>query len=83
MDLETLTETKHEELMLLINPLVDFMAENNYSFFLVAGKEGTCTRHLRGNYNDVHGMILGLMRSKKQVEGLVTDIVNDFNSDEK
>lgn len=65
MELETIAKTKHKELMVLINPLIDFMTANNYSFFLVAGKDGTCTRHLRGNYDDVHGMITGMMHMKK------------------
>lgn len=83
MELETVTETKHKELMKLINPLVDFMSANEYSFFLVAGKDGTCTRHLRGNYDDVHGMIMGMMQTQKQVGAMLTDIVNDFKPTKK
>ena len=83
MELETLSETKHKELMVLINPLIDFMTANDYSFFLVAGKDGTCTRHLRGNYDDVHGMITGMMHTQKQVGAMLTDIVNDFKPTEK
>ena len=77
MELETLNETKHKELMVLINPLIDFMTANDYSFFLVAGKEGTCTRHLIGNYDDVHGMITGMMHTQKQVVAMLIDIFND------
>ncbi len=69
--------------MSLLNPLVDFMIENEYSYFIVAGKDGTCTRHLRGNYDDVHGMITGMMQTQKQVGAMLTDIVNDFKSTEK
>ncbi len=83
MDLETITENKHKELLSLLNPLVDFMIENEYSYFIVAGKDGTCTRHLRGNYDDVHGMITGMMQTQKQVGAMLTDIVNDFKSTEK
>ena len=83
MDLETITENKHKELLSLLNPLVDFMIENEYSYFIVAGKDGTCTRHLRGNYDDVHGMITGMMHTKKQVGAMLTEIVNDFKPTEK
>lgn len=83
MELETLNETKHKELMQLINPLVDFMSVNEFSFFLVAGKDGTCTRHLRGNYDDVHGMITGMMKTQKQVGVMLTDIVDDFKPTKK
>ena len=83
MELEKITETKHKELMSLMNPLIDFMTVNEFSFFLVAGKDGTCTRHLRGNYDDVHGMITGMMQSQKQVGAMLTDIVNDFKPTKK
>lgn len=67
MDLETITENKHKELLSLLNPLVDFMIENEYSYFIVAGKDGTCTRHLRGDYIDVHGMISGMMENNSGI----------------
>lgn len=83
MKLETLNEIKHKELLVLLNPLVDFMTANKFSFFLVAGKDGTCSRHLRGTYEDVHGMITGMMQTQKQVGAMLTDIVNDFKPTEK
>lgn len=79
MELEKLTETKHKELMELLNPLVDFMVENNFSYFLVAGKDGTCTRHLRGEYDDVTAMITGMMEANKQVRGMLEYSVNEIN----
>jgi hypothetical protein len=83
MKLDTVIETKHKELLLLINRLVDFMTTNGFSFLFVAGKEGTCTRHLRGNYDDVHGMITGMMEKNKQVEVMFTEIVNEFKPKEQ
>ena len=83
MKLTTTTESNHEELMALMNPLLDFMIKNKYSYFLVAGKDNICTRHLRGDYDEVHGMIIGMMQSQKQVGALLTDIVNDFKPTEK
>lgn len=80
MNLETLTEPKHEELLSLLNPLVDFMHQNNFNFFLVAGKDGICTRHLRGNYDDVVGMITGMMQDNKQVDIVIRDAVNDVDN---
>jgi hypothetical protein len=32
-------ENKQEELLKLINPLINFMHENGYNYFLVAGKD--------------------------------------------
>ncbi len=83
MELERITESKHKELSALINPLIDFMTENGYSYFLVAGKDGVCTRHLRGQYDDVEGMIVGMLENNKQVGGMLTDIVNKFKAGSK
>ncbi|MBK7885495.1 MAG: hypothetical protein IPJ81_18150 [Chitinophagaceae bacterium] len=77
-NLEPITETKHEELLSLLNPLIDFMIANNYSYFLVAGKDGTCTRHLRGEFDDVAGIITGLMENNKQVRAIIESSVNDL-----
>ena len=41
MDLETITENKHKELLSLLNPLVDFMIENEYSYFMLKRKSKT------------------------------------------
>ena len=67
MTLKEINESKHAELLSLLHPLLDFMISNNYSYFIVAGKDGTCTRHLKGNYGDVEGMISGMMENNKEV----------------
>lgn len=75
MNLEKLAETKHKELMQLINPLIDFMKKSNYTFFLVAGKDGVCTRHLMGDYYDLHGMVSGMCKTQPQVKAILTEII--------
>jgi hypothetical protein len=77
MELEKITESKHKELLALLNPLLDFMTKNNFNYFLVAGKEGTCTRHLSGEFDDVTGMIIGIMETNKQVRGMLEYCVNE------
>lgn len=79
MELEKITETKHKELLALLNPLIDFMIENNFNYFLVAGKDGTCTRHLRGEFDDVTVMLTGMMETNKQVRGMLEYSVNQIN----
>lgn len=79
MELEKLNETKHKDLLALLNPLIDFMTENNFNYFLVAGKDGTCTRHLRGKFDDVTAMITGMMETNKQVRGMLEYSVNELN----
>lgn len=79
MDLQKITEAKHKELLELLNPLIDFMVENNFNYFLVAGKDGTCTRHLRGEFDDVVGMVTGMAENNTQVHGLLKCSVQLLN----
>ena len=79
MELEKITETKHKELLALLNPLIDFMIENNFNYFLVAGKDGACTRHLRGEFDDVTAMLTGMMETNKQARGMLEYSVNQIN----
>ena len=70
-NLQPVAQTKHAELLALLNPLVDFMTANNFNYFLVAGKDGTCTRHMRGNFLDVTGMISGMMETNDEVKAII------------
>lgn len=79
MQLEKITETKHKELLALLNPLIDFMIENNFNYFLVAGKDGTCTRHLRGEFDDITSIISGMAKTNKQIHGMLEYIVEKVN----
>ena len=71
MNLQTITENKHLELLALLDPLVDFMIANDYNYFMLAGKDGVCTRHMKGDFHDVTGMLTGMMEINKQVKGIV------------
>ena len=70
-NLQPVAQTKHAELLALLNPLVDFMTANNFNYFLFAGKDGTCTRHTRGNFLDVTGMISGMMETNDEVKAII------------
>lgn len=80
MELENIIETKHKELLTLLNPLVDFMIENGFSYFLVAGKDGTCTRHMRGEFDDVEGMIGGMALENKQVKNIILCVAENHKT---
>lgn len=75
MELEKITETKHEELLSLLHPIIDFMIENKFNYFLVAGKDGTCTRHMRGSFDDVTGMIKGMMEKNEDVLKIINQLI--------
>ena len=68
--------SKHDELLLLINPLVDFMEKNSFNFLLVAGKDGTCSRYMHGNYDDLHGMIKGMTETQPKLLEIVKEIAS-------
>lgn len=76
MKIAPAAETNHQELLTLLNPLLDFMDKKGYSFFIAAGKDGVCTRHLKGQYEDIEGMIIGMMKKNKQIDSMITEIVN-------
>ena len=78
MELELIEDSNHDELLVLLNPLVDFMIKHEYNYFIVAGKGGVCTRHLRGKADDVGGMIEGVMQTQKDFREVLTDIVREF-----
>jgi hypothetical protein len=77
MNLQPIKESKHEELTALVNPLIEFMVANGYTYFLVAGKDGTCTRHMRGDYFDLHGMLKGMIEKQPQVGVILREIVEE------
>ena len=65
--------SKYDQLLSLLNPLIDFMVENKFSYFVVAGKDGTCSRHLNGEFDDLSLMLSGMMEKNPQVKRLIKD----------
>lgn len=64
-------DSKHNELRTLLNPLIDFMIANDYHYFLVAGKDNVCSRHMRGHIDDLSAMLEGMAEDYKDVKGLL------------
>lgn len=64
-------EPNHIELLNLLLPLVEFLDENNYSYFLVAGKDGVCSRYLRGTWADLLPMLKDMAKKNECVEKLI------------
>ena len=71
-------KTKHDELMALVNPLIDFMMLNEYNYLLIAGKDGICTRQLRGERGDLFGMLTDMMAKNNEVCDLFSDTIKTF-----
>ena len=70
-NLTPIQQTQHDELLVLLTPLVEFMSKNNYNYFLLVGKDGIGSRHLRGTFDDITGMITGFASNNKEVEGMI------------
>lgn len=47
------------------------------NLFLVAGKDGTCTRHAFGDNGDIAGMIKGMMENSEDIENLINEVVKE------
>lgn len=67
--------TQHDKLLELLNPLVDFLIENKYNYFIVAGKDDLCSRHLRGNSEDITGMVKGLVENHPAIHEAIKEAV--------
>lgn len=74
MNIQPEKDNQHNELLELVNPLIDFMNNNGFSFMFVAGKDGTCTRHLKGSYDDIEAMLSGMAEKNKQVAAIFKGI---------
>lgn len=71
-------QNTHDELLALANPLIDFMIERGYHFFLVAGKDGVCMRHLKGDKDELHGIISGLMETNDRIRKMFKEILKEI-----
>jgi hypothetical protein len=68
--------TQHEQLNELMNPLLDFMNENNFNYMLVAGKDGTCARYCNGNKYEVEGMLSGMVEKHPEYKEVFLNAVD-------
>jgi hypothetical protein len=65
-------ETVHRELINRIDNLLSFCKENNYSFLVLIGKDGQCSRYMEGTFEDIEGMVGAFAKDNKEFEGILT-----------
>ena len=70
--------TKHEELLELLNPLIDFMDKNEFTYLVTAGKNCTCSRYMRGNNDDMVSMLTGMAKNNPCVKEVIKEIYEDL-----
>jgi len=57
MKLEKTQEEKHKDIVALMNPLLEHLRANNYTFLVVAGKDDLCSRYMEGTQETLFGML--------------------------
>jgi len=72
-------ENKHQELLNLLLPLIDFMDKNNFHYFLIAGKDGVCSRYLEGKPTELLSMITSMAEKHPQFKTILNLAVNEIN----
>jgi len=73
------TETKHDELLTLLLPLVDFMNVNGFGYFLVAGKDDIASQYVGGKTEYIPGMLESLFVKNPNIQENVAHIINELN----
>ena len=72
--LDKIQEEKHKELIALVNPLLEHLRSNNYTFLFVAGKDELCSRYMEGTHTDLHGILNGLAKTNKGICDVILEI---------
>lgn len=73
----------HDELIKLLIPLIDFLDKNNYSYILIAGKDGVCSRFMNGKFIDLGIMLTTLAEQNPEVKDLIkttNSVLEDINT---
>lgn len=73
------TETKHDELLTLLLPLVEFMHSNGFSYFMVAGKAEVCSQYVGGKAEDISGMLESLFIKHPNIKEDVKSVIEEIN----
>jgi len=69
---------QHEELLKILLPLIDFINENGFNYFIVVGKNDTCARYAKGNPAEISAMLCGLMDKNKEIRQVVENAATAF-----
>lgn len=73
----------HEELINgILNPLVDFMDKEGYSYMIVAGKDGVCSQYANGQNRDLSGMLTALMQKHPGCKKILINSLVELEEEE-
>jgi hypothetical protein len=64
---------KHDEFIALLNPIIQFLDDNEFHYLIVTGKDEVCSRYLRGNSDHISGMLTGMMEKHKDFKRIVAN----------
>jgi hypothetical protein len=66
----------HDQLLQRLKPVIDYMTENRIHYFLLAGKDGTCSRFLLGNLDDLSAMLEDMANKNPDVKKLIKTVAD-------
>ncbi len=66
----------HDQLLQRLKPVIDYMTENRIHHFLIAGKDGTCSRFLLGNFDDLSAMLEDMANKNPDVKKLIKPVAD-------
>lgn len=81
-NLTPIQETQHQELVQLLTPLIKFMDKNEYHYLLVAGKDGTCSRYMRGSIDTISDIVTDFMHKNKEFKSII-HLCSDYQKFDK
>jgi hypothetical protein len=68
----------HDQLLQRLKPLVDYMTENRIHHLVLAGKDGTCSRFLLGNFDDLASMLEDMANNNPDVKKLIKTVADNL-----
>lgn len=69
-------KTNHHQLLEKLNPVIDYMTENKIHHFVLAGRDGTCSRYLLGNFDDLSSMLEDMANKNPDVKKLIKTVAD-------
>jgi hypothetical protein len=68
------SKSNHDQLLEKLNPVVDYMTAYRIHHFVLAGKDGTCSRYLLGNLDDLAAMLEDMANKNPDVKKLIKTV---------
>lgn len=71
----------HDYLVKNLNNLSEFLNDNGYSYILMAGKSGTCSRYIAGQRKEIELMLESFAKDHPQFLQILRNVVKKFENE--